>query len=410
MRGKMKDNSKYLIQNTMRSLLNSFYTGAGLSFNNKIVYPYFCYDDKSLRERISSIGEFIESLEESEEKQNLVKKIIGLEKRKSYAKDITFFLSSYFLLFKNRKIPNGKKKIISIKEIDILAYPEEDMEYITVLKKLKTVGERLRAEKKGMLLLFGSLATKDYVKGHSDLDTVFIISKEACQSPNLLLQIRRDIAGIMRDSYFIDSLQHHGPYIFTEYDLDMFPQYYLPFAVWKKMVSFCGNVEIRFNERESSQEEIIMELQRYKEMFLRIIETPKEKLPKSNYSKKYLYQAILLFPAVYLLVKGKPCFKKDSFVLIRMNRGDIGNALLVVLSDVWRTNGFKTKAASPMMQGLFRKVSYPFCYPFISRLFCSQTLKEEQRKTIEFLLKEGAREYVRLIDTELKRYGNKKSR
>lgn len=396
------------MQNSMRLVLNSFYTGAGLSFNNKLLYPYFCYDDPNLKKKIECIKELASSLKDSEEKQNFLNKVSKVKKKLS-SKDIATFLSSYFVLFKNKKIPEGKKKIISIPQIDISAYPKEDKEYIAVLKKLQETGQRLHAEKKGTLLLFGSLATRDYVKGHSDLDTVFIISKEACQNKKLLLEIRREIAEIMRESYFIDSLQHHGPYIFTEYDLDMFPQYYLPFAVWKNMVSFCGNVELKFNERESSQEEIKEEVQRYKEMFLKIIETPEEKLPKSNYSRKYLYQAILLFPAVYLSAKGKPCYKKDSFVMIRKHLNDKGNALLDVLSDIWRRNGFKTKAASPMIQGLFRKIPYPFCYPFISRLFYSQTLNEEQRQTIGSLLKEGAREYIKCIDAELKKYENKRS-
>lgn len=405
----MGTKEEYKIQNSIRSLLNSFYTGSGLAFRNKILYPYFCYDDGSIKKKIKCIGESISFLEQSREKQNLLNKMIQ-EEKKLFSKDIVVFLSSYFAFFKNKKNKKGKKKMLSIPQIDISIYPQENKEYIVVLKKLQKIGEKLHKEKKGMLLLFGSLATRDYVKGHSDLDTVFIISKEACQSQKMLLEIRRDIAEIMRESYFIDPLQHHGPYIFTEYDLEMFPQYYLPFVVWKNMVSLCGSVDVQFNERETSREEIAGELQRYKEMFLKIIEAPIEKLPKSNYSRKYLYQAILLFPAVYLMAKGNPCYKKDSFVIIRKHLTNQGNALLDALSDVWRTNGFETRAAPPMIQGFFRKIPYPFCYPFISRLFSSNALKEGQNKKIEFLLKEGAREYVTLIDTELKKYGNKKSR
>lgn len=404
----MGNKEEYKIQNSIRSLLNSFYTGSGLSFSNKLFYPYFCYNDQGIKKKMKNIGECISFLENLQEKQKILDNILQ-EEKKLFSRDIVAFLSSYFAFFKNKKKQKGKKKILSIPSIDISTYLKKDKEYITVLKRLERIGERLHKEKKGMLLLFGSLATRDYVKGHSDLDTLFIISKEACLDKKKLLEIRKDIAEIMRESYFIDSLQHHGPYIFTEYDLEMFPQYYLPFAVWKNMVSLCGDVTLKFTERQTSPEEIIGELQRYKEMFLKIIEAPIEKLPKSNYSRKYLYQAILLFPAVYLLAKDNTCYKKDSFVLIRKHLIGQGNALLDVLSNVWRTNGFKTRAASPYVQAFFRMIPYPFCYPFIYRLFSSNTLREEQRQKIENILKEGAKECIILIDAELNKYENKRS-
>lgn len=404
----MKDKIKYTMQNSMHSLLNLYYTGSGLSFRNKILYPYFCYNDPNIKKKLGAINGMVRS-EDTEKKQNILNKI-SLEKKKLSSKEIATFLSSYFTHLNGERISNEKKAIISIPSIDLFAYPNEDKEYISVLKRLHEIGKNLHTEKKGILLLFGSLATRDYVKGHSDLDTVFIISKEACQSPKMLLEIRKDIAEIMRESYFIDSLQHHGPYIFTEHDLDMFPQYYLPFAVWERMVSFCGNVQLKFIERETREEEIMDELERYKEMFLKIVETPLGKLPKSNYSRKYLYQAILLFPAVYFLARGKPCYKRDSFVLIRKHLSDKGNGLLDALSNVWSTNGFRTRAASSNIQAFFRMIPYPFCYPFIYRLFFSNTLREGQKQKIKSFMIEGVKEYIKLIDIELKKYENKKNR
>ena len=404
------DKQLMTLQNTMHSLFQAFYTGSGLSLNNKLLYPYFLLNDRTIRKKIQEITQRVSSLEEIGEKEAFLHLSNQLEKKKFLSsEDVVYFLSLLFSVLKKKEEKKSKGIKISVPPIDISQYPLQDKEYLSVFKKLNEIGERLRKEEKGTLLLFGSLATRDYVKGHSDLDTVFIISKEACLDKKKLLELRKDMAEIMRESYFIDSLQHHGPYIFTEYDLDMFPQYYLPFAVWEKMVSFCGAVELRFTERQTSSEEIVGELQRYKEMFLKIVGTPMEKVPQSNYSKKYLYQAILLFPAVYLLAKGQPCYKKESFTLVRKHLGVRGNTLLDALSEVWRTNGFSTQAASPTVQEFWRMISYPFFYPFISRLFFSNSIREEQRQKIEEHIKEGTRDFIKLIDGELKKYEHKRS-
>ncbi len=405
----MGNKEKYTMQNSMRSLLSSFYTGSGLSVGNKIFYPYFCYDDPNVKKKIECIKGMMSLFEDSKEKQNFLNKLSSGEKDLS-SKDIAAVLSSYFSFISFfKKEMKWEKKTLQVAEIDISAYPKEDKEHIAVLKKLQEKGKKLHKEKKGLLLLFGSLATRDYVRGHSDLDTVFIISKEACLNPEMLLEIRKDIAEILRESYFIDSLQHHGPYIFTEYDLEMFPQYYLPFAVWRRMVSLCGNVTVTLYWRETTKEEIVGELKRYKEMFLKILETPLEKLPKSNYSRKYLYQAILLFPAVYLLAKEKPCHKKDSFVFIREYLTDHGNKLLDELSDIWKQNAFKTSVAPIFLQKMFRYIPYPFLYPSLYRISFSNTLAAEKQREVESFLKGGAKEFIELIDEELKKYGNKKS-
>lgn len=403
-----RDKQLNALQNATRSLLHIFYTGSGLSLNNKLLYPYFLLNDRNIKKKIQEITQIVFSLEGTEEKEAFLCLSNQLEKKKFlYSEDVVYFLSLLYNVLKKKEEKKSKDIKISIPSIDINKYPLQDKEYLSVFKKLNEIGERLRVEKKGTLLLFGSLATRDYVKGHSDLDTVFIISKEACLNRKKLLEIRKDIAEIMRESYFIDSLQHHGPYIFREHDLEMFPQYYLPFAVWEKMVSFCGDVELNFTERKTSAEEMVGELQRYKELFLKIVEKPIEKLPKSNYSRKYLYQAILLFPAIYLLAMGNPCYKKDSFVLIRKHMGAQGNMLLDSLYDVWRANGFKTKSASPRIQALFRMIPSPFCYPLVYRFFYSQTLKEEQREKIEGHIKQGAGDFIIVIDGELKKLQKK---
>ena len=67
----------------------------------------------------------------------------------------------------------------------------------------------------------------------------------------------------------------------------------------------------------------------------------------------------------------------------------------------------ETKEASKIVQAFFRVIPYPFCYPFVYRLFSFQKVKEEQRQKIEAHMKEGAREFIEVIDGELKKYGKR---
>ncbi len=406
----MKKSQKYeqeiiALQNKIRSLLASFYTGAGMSGMNKIFYPYFYLCQNDTKRGIKEIASLVSQVGAIKEAEPVLKKNSELEKKAiSCSQDIGEFLSLYFSFLKQlqKKYTKKDKEVkIPIPSIDISHYPPQDTEYISVLNNLQKTGERLRKEKKGTLLLFGSLATRDYVKGHSDLDTAFIISEEACLNPEILLSLRKDIAEIMKESFFIDPLQHHGPYIFTVFDLKMFPQYYLPFVVFENTVSLSGEMTLSFYERDS-KDECTELLQRYKETFVRIVNTPREKLPKSRYAKKFLYQAILLFPSVYLQAKGKPCYKRDSFSEIRKYLDENGKALLDALSEAWGNNIFGTAPAGINMQKIMRFIQHPFVYPSLYRTFFYTKEKKLIDEKIKIRLQDGLKNYMSLIDKERK--------
>ena len=93
-------------------------------------------------------------------------------------KNFALILSSLYLDLS--QIKNNNTKLIKkpkCKEFDIKNYKKSDFEYLRPLDELKDYAEKkLKGNALGFYL-HGSLATKDYIKGWSDVDTTIIISK-----------------------------------------------------------------------------------------------------------------------------------------------------------------------------------------------------------------------------------------
>ncbi len=379
-----------IIQTVVQSILCSFFTGAGISFVNKCTYPHIYYPS-FVKTQIKVIEQNSNIFPESAEKEKLIVEIKKIKQNLWIdSSALASFLAAYFLMLEKQKIRKTKKHIFEIKNIILPSYAH-DPEYSSVLHHLNDYGTILRNNGFGALLLFGSLASKDYVKGHSDLDTVFIVSKETGMNKHKLLSLRKYIAKIMKESYFIDPLQHHGPFMYTEFDLESFPQYYLPHAVWKNSVSLCGDIQVTLYEREA-QQEIAQTLKRYKQAFQEIIAGANTK--KSAYARKFQYQVILLFPSTFLLAKGNPCYKRDSFKLIMKYLNQDSNALLKELSTVRSKNLLKISATGIFVQKLFRVISHPFIYAFVYRLFHA----DKQIDAVQKLLEPGLRNMMQVIE------------
>jgi len=384
-------NKRNAIQNAVQSILVSFCTGSGISFLSKCIYPYGTHYSPSIKKSVQHVLENSGIYQESAEKQNVMAAgNILVSKSDVSSQDIAGFLSLYYGLLNKEKIINAKKDILDIREV-VLADYTKDSEYLQVLTTLKQQGEYLQKNMFGKLVLFGSLATKDYVKGHSDLDTLFIISKETCMNPEKLLLLRKHIANIMKELYFIDPLQHHGPFMFTEFDLESFPEQYLPLEAWKKSLSLCENITVTIHRRDAKKE-MKEQLQKYKAAFEKILLTKNKK--KSMYTVKFQYQVILLFPSVYLMAKGNPCYKGESFKLIKEYLKSDGNALLGELSRIRYGNLFQTSAAGPFVQKIYRLIPHPFMYASLYRIFH----KDVYFPNVEKLLEPGLKNMMQVIE------------
>lgn len=373
-------------------MATSFFTGARVSTLNKIFYPYNLFYNASLCQ-IDRIEQLIPALPKSKAKNLLLKYILSLKNKKTHsAEEIAKLLSlGWQILEQNRG--KGKATHIQFSHIDTNNYSTKDPEILNVLKKLQSTGTELRSQSLGNLILFGSLATKDYIKGHSDLDLAFVISKKAYSNPETLFRLRKVFAALMRESYFVDPLQHHGPYIFSESDLLAFPQSYLPFEVLMNAVSCSCKIKLTFYERACFSE-VRTQLNEYQRLFEALIKNPKTMF-LNVYRTKYVLQSLLLFPSIYLCAIGNACYKRDSFALIKQYLRPEGTALLNVLEEVRAQNSFKTRPAQQWMQQLFRKIWQPFAYPLIIRKTILPLNKELQMRIIK-LLTPGVKDFSRL--------------
>lgn len=386
------------VQDIVRSILNSFYTTAETNSIDRVGYPYATLVNKDIKKRIIHTKKQLMIISQNSDEQ-LLRKIISIEKNTLLSShDISQFLSVYYCFLSKYEplLRKGKRKItIKIPAINLRHYVQEGREYVAVLSKLQEYGYQLNKAAYGTLFLFGSFATIDYVRGYSDLDVCFVISKHTCHDKKKLHGLRKEIAKIMRESFFVDPFQHHGPYMFTEYDLASFPQHYLPFAVFRNAVSLGGHKRLTFYERDSRNESLQL-LSQYHNLLTTIYRTRPQKLFSTNYSSKYLNQVILLFPSVYLLAKGHPCYKRESFRHIKKYLHNEGNRLLDTLTNI-RQRSMHTKPLGVSAQKFFRIIPSPFVYPFLYRITHRTPIHDEEQKRLRLALYPGIKNMIYAI-------------
>ena len=173
----------------------------------------------------------------------------------------------------------------------------------------------------------GSMSTMDYAKGWSDIDSFIIIKKESICDPQKLLEVKSAIEKIYNLKIKFDPLQHHGVNIFTEYDLLLFPDTFIPLntvgpisAVKGSIMSFNYNLrETNFNKKNSligllkflqkTHKKGIFEHHPYKNEYLL---SEFRNRQNGMYQMKYYLGTFLLLPSLYLgVIKGNT-YKKTA--------------------------------------------------------------------------------------------------
>jgi len=163
-------------------------------------------------------------------------------------------------------------------------------------------------------LIHGSIATKDYTN-YSDLDTLFILKKEAVLDSEVLYEAHLKFIELNKFLLLFDPLQHHGHFFITEYDLDSYSQTFLPVASLShaKLIfpnQSCLTIYVRDSGGNFSEAE--NKLLPFLEKVRRVYVDPRER-PKNTYQTKLLLSQFMLLPALYLQTQGKYVCKKQSF-------------------------------------------------------------------------------------------------
>jgi predicted nucleotidyltransferase len=179
--------------------------------------------------------------------------------------------------------------------------------------------------------LHGSLATMDYVKGWSDVDTFAVLSRETVTSLSSLLKLRPIFYKIHDLMKTIAPLQHHGVLVTTAIDFKSYDESILPLKVFERMKLMAGKEQqIKgfvkksrpdFTQLKNNLKFIIeankkgrFEHHAYSDEYLL---SEYRNARNGMYQLKYYLEQFLLLPSLYLTAINKGCYKKDSFAKVR---------------------------------------------------------------------------------------------
>jgi predicted nucleotidyltransferase len=231
---------------------------------------------------------------------------------------------------------------LKIVKIDKIVGPDiykNDLVYMRPVLGLASYCEKYLQSWTKAVLLHGSLATLDYLKDYSDLDTVMIISIETLSDSSKLKSFRRIYRKSLGYLYWFDPLQHHGHIVYTEFDLEWYPERFLPIAVFENSRSLTGkHVIINFFVRDST-DECIDEFRRVARVFKDRAKGPW--IPKDPWNVKNFLSEFMLLPAIYCQALGFQCYKKNSFdIAKRTLPPDIWEVMnkATIIRENWRYN------------------------------------------------------------------------
>jgi len=222
------------------------------------------------------------------------------------------------------------RSLVSVRLLDSDEYIERDNGYLKPVVRLKDyVNEELSTFVIDFLV-HGSIATLDYSKGWSDLDTLVIVNSETLTSPRRLVDFRSKIIDANDCLLQIDPHQHHGFIYCTEFGLKQYSSHCMPIEVLESSKSFLSdNVLEIFHNRsiddaisffcqknillKSAYTDKILRHHKYKNKYLH----DNYENMNAMYQLKYFLSIVMTLPALYLDAKGCPVYKKNSFDMVK---------------------------------------------------------------------------------------------
>ncbi len=291
------------IQNELHEILNSFLNG-GFSRKGFALYPLIKDVSKENKKKLSNIIYVLKFLNKS--------KFSGaadsVENKPLNDFNFASVLCDIYKKFPFKGKTSKTAEKMPVKEFNLSDY-NNDSDYLIPIEEIKNLSDKHIKKYSLGFYLHGSLATMDYIKGWSDADTMLVLSKSAFDNPKNLLQLRDGLFKLRRFYCEVDPLQHHGTMIITEFDLNYYPEVFLPVDALKCSKSlFAADKPVKFKIRDSGAE-AYSKFRWFADYFQKL----EEKNLKNPYDLKFALHLITLFPALYLEVKGKFMYKKFSF-------------------------------------------------------------------------------------------------
>lgn len=305
----------FLTQYKIHESLSLFLSADNSDYLTKIFYPFYDVtrnDLFSLKELLSEIDSvfFKQSIFLLE--NNSSKKISS----ERYATIISTIFSQVYSFLKIKKIETKKTNLLlsETKPFKEWAVTAKNDSFLSPFLWLKKFADENLQEYCSSFFIHGSFADFSYKKGWSDFDSVVLIKKGVVCNTEKLLQLRKKIIKLRCFGHVFDPLQHHGPHIIAEEEMNFFPQTFFPFVLFDHSVSFFGKPSsLVFFERDE-RIEIKNSLLVTKKYFQEISE--RKRRIKNAYDWKLFFHNFTLLPLIYLQAKGTHCYKADSFGLL----------------------------------------------------------------------------------------------
>lgn len=349
------------LQNELNELLQSFVNG-GFSYKGYLLFPFINDVSGANVNRLRKLKEITVFLNKNG--YDFSSSINAYKGNMGKSVNFAAILSSLYQNFSSIKNTKAKPlKKPNCPEFSIRDYRKSDLEYLKPLAELKGYANKNLRQYLAGFYLHGSLATKDYIKGWSDVDTLAVISKETMENPKNLLELRNKMYRMRYYFYKIDPLQHHGSIVISEYDLSNYCQAYFPVPIFKYAKSFFKGDKIRQFMARDYRIEALNKMFWFVNYFRKLY--IEKGFSMGSYDTKNLLHSITLFPSMYLQAKGILVYKKFSFNIAKRDFSKDGWKIVEGISLI--RNNWKGFPAMPQIKS-FSKINPLFYYHANSRI------------------------------------------
>lgn len=211
-------------------------------------------------------------------------------------------------------------------------YLAEDAHYRKPIAELARFSRERLAPYLSHFFLHGSLATLDYCRGWSDVDTLLVVSRETATDPRRLCALRALLHQAYAYLTAIDPLQHHGFIVTTEIDCQCYPISAMPPVVLDGAISLlpgAGMIDLRCRNTDNEirnavtgrvalfRDAVGSGVFRHHPRHGVYLKAHWQNADDAMYQLKYFLSVIMIQPAYLLEATGRRSLKGDSFALCR---------------------------------------------------------------------------------------------
>lgn len=224
--------------------------------------------------------------------------------------------------------PAGEPVAKTGRPYDRSRYIAEDGEYRLKIAELLDFAQARMAPHLTHFFLHGSLATVDYAKGWSDVDTLLVLRDETVTDGKKLLELRNLCVESWALFLRICPLQHHGFILTTQSELLRYPSHYMPPPVLEESLAVLPNQGAVTFHVSAGEGGALRSLKERRDSLKEALEDgvlrhhPKEgiylearyKNAQNGMGQLFaLLGYVMTVPAFLLDALGSPCYKRDSF-------------------------------------------------------------------------------------------------